>query len=575
MKICKVVIHNLRSIKHQEFYLNDYSLLIGENNAGKSNVMRALKIFYESDKYTEAIDFPKFRTDDQDSWIEVEYKTDAEEQAGLKDVYKSSDNILKVRKILLSKSQKDLVKSNQSNIYAYEGGSLSNNLFYGAKNISQSKLGNVIFIPELSKIDDSMKMSGPSPLRNMLNFVVKKVMAKSKSYTELNSAFQTFNNNFKTESIDGFSINDIVKEINHEMDGWNINFGIDINAVQAEDIIKSLVSHYVEDGNLENQKVNIDSFGQGLQRHLIYTLLRISANYEDIKESEKKDFSPDFCLILFEEPEAFLHPTQQAFLNSSLIQLSTNPNQQVLITTHSPVFVCKNIENISDMIVVKRDIETKLFQINKNDLNNLFDANTGLYKLFTDVYNDPATQTQIKDKIKKSGLANGNDDSNFKLEEETFKYALWIDGERASAFFSKHIIITEGASEKVFIDFLMKTKWIDLFSRHIYILDAMGKYNIHRYMNLFGKLGIKHSIIIDSDADADIHSYINSFLNDNKNEYTSRIYCFQKDLEDFFNIKAPSRKDLKPLNIMKKYSSGEILGNKIDELYDIIISLVK
>ena len=347
MEIKQIEIHNFRSIKSASFNLNDYSLLIGENNSGKSNVFRALRIFYENNlKYDEKSDFPKFDTDDNESWIEIEYFTNANEQETLKDEYKSDDNILKVKKILKTQN-KDfnvLVKANQSNIFAYEKGELSKNYFYGAKNISQSKLGTVVFIPEISKIDDNLKMGGPSPLREMINFVIKKVLTKSESFNKLNLSFETFNNEFKSEAKDDFSIEELENDINKEMKSWDINFGLNINPIKLTDIVKNLVSHYIQDGSLGNKTVSIDSFGQGLQRHLIYTLLKLSVKYvENSKNETKKEFDPDYTLILFEEPEAFLHPSQQENLNINLQILSKEKNQQILITSHSPIFVSKNI----------------------------------------------------------------------------------------------------------------------------------------------------------------------------------------------------------------------------------------
>jgi len=47
MKIKSVKIHNFRSIKDAEFGLNDYSVLVGANNSGKTNILTALRIFYE------------------------------------------------------------------------------------------------------------------------------------------------------------------------------------------------------------------------------------------------------------------------------------------------------------------------------------------------------------------------------------------------------------------------------------------------------------------------------------------------------------------------------------------------
>lgn len=154
MKIENITIHNFRSISDQSLSLQNYSLLIGPNNAGKTNIIDALRIFYENDlKYSQSRDFPKFPDiADNESWIEIEYKLDDEDYNDLRDEYKQSNSTLKVRKYL--QSDADRVKSNQSNIYAYEKNGLSDNLFYGAKNISEAKLGNVIYIPEVSKIDE-------------------------------------------------------------------------------------------------------------------------------------------------------------------------------------------------------------------------------------------------------------------------------------------------------------------------------------------------------------------------------------------------------------------------------------
>jgi len=575
MKIKKITIHNFRSILHQELNLNDYSLLIGENNAGKSNIFRAIRVFYEDEKFNASTDFPKIGTTDKESWIEIEYITNQTEQEGLKDEYKSKDNILRVRKILHSTADKDLVKSTQSNIYAYENGQLSKNLFYGAKNISQSKLGSVIFIPELSKVDETLKLSGPSPLRSMINFVVKKAVENSDSYAELNEAFSAFNEKFRKESSDGFSIHTLTENINAEMSDWNVRVGIDINSLKSEELVKSLVSHYVEDGNLDNQRVNIDSFGQGLQRHLVYSLIKLSAEYAETKQALKKEFAPNFNLILFEEPEAFLHPTQQQKMNLNLEKLSSNDDTQLLITTHSPIFVSQNIDKLTSLIRVRRESDTKLFQLNKPVMDNLFDSNTGLYQLCKATLEDPSSSDAIKNEIKKSKLASVNDDLEIKIQEESFRYSLWIDSERSSSFFSKCVIICEGASEKVFLDLLIKTEWADLSNKNIYFIDVMGKFNIHRFMNLFGKLGISHSILLDSDNDRNVHELINNFIENSKNSFTKNIHWFDSDLEGFLGIETPGRKDLKPLNIMSKYHNKEIDPEKIKALKQIITDLIQ
>lgn len=576
MNLHKVTIHNFRSIQNTSFDLQKYSLLIGENNAGKSNIITALRIFYENDvKFDLKIDIPKNGDFDGESWIELEYKTTTDEQDSLKDEYKSTDNILKVRRYYKSKDA-ELVKTGQSNIYAYEGGQLSKNLFYGAKNISQAKLGNILFIPELSKSDDTLKMSGPSPLRNMIDFVMQKVIKTSKTYNVLTESFEKFNKEFKQESSeDGFSIKELTDEINSNVKDWGILFGLDINQITPDNIIKNLVSHYIEDSQLNNERISINCFGQGLQRHLIYTLIRVGAKYSEKKIQKKKEFSPDFTLILFEEPETFLHPTQQEFLNIDLYNLSKEDTQQIICCTHSSIFVSKNIERIPSLLrVQKQSGITSVYQITDDELSDLFNQNNSLYKTFADKLTDPTVDDGIKSAITKGKLAQDASDEEQILFEESLKYFLWIDSERANSFFAKHVIICEGATEKVLFDKLINNEWVDLKTKHLYFLDAMGKFNIHRYMNLFGQLGINHSVIFDKDNDTAIQGIVNNYLSSKKNTFTKNMYSFDEDIEKYLEIAKPNENRLKPLNILSHLTKGEIKESKLDALKQVLINLI-
>lgn len=491
MKIKSITIHNFRSIKDATFNLNDYSLLIGANNSGKTNVIDALRIFYE--KKFDKEDIPKFKTDDEEIWIEIKFHLTDDEFENLKDEYKQDNNTLKVRKYLKS-SQSDRVKSNQSNIYGYEEGNLSNNLFYGAKNISEAKLGDVVYIPEVAKVDEYTKLSGPSAFRDSLNFVVKKVVKNSPSFESLSKSFSDFNERFKTEaSKDGISIQSLIDDVNKEIKDWDVSFGLDINEITPEEIIKNLVSHYLEEKHL-NERLDISSFGQGLQRHLIYTLIKLSTKYKEIPvKKEKKEFSPELTLILFEEPEAFLHPAQQEILNLSLDEIASAENQQVLISTHSPHFVSKNVDDIPSLLkLTKKGAETLIYQIDRNTLQDILKEN----KELKEILRDQATEKDI--------------------ELESIRYCLWLDPDRCCSFFADVVLICEGLSEKALIDCLVKEKKLNFKNRRVYILNAAGKYDIHRYMNLFEKLGIKHSVLFDGDTNNDKHKKINEFIEKKK-----------------------------------------------------------
>lgn len=575
MRIKSIKIHNFRSIKEAKFDPHDYTVLVGANNAGKSNILAALRIFYENGiKFNENSDLPQFQRGDDESWIEIEYLLTNEEFGNLKDEYRNPSNILKVRKYLKSED-KNKVKANQSNIYAYEKDVLSENLFYGAKNISEAKLGSVVYIPEVTTTAETMKLTGDSPLRDVITFTMKKVVKTSESFENLNKAFENLDDKFKVEeSKDGFSLSKLKREINDSLEQWDVEFDLAINPARPEDIIRNLVSYCTKDKKL-GKEIDVKYMGQGLQRHLIYTLIKLSSQYTERKIYEKKEFSPEFTLILFEEPEAFLHPGQQESLNAGLRSLSCEEGQQVVVATHSPIFVSKNIEDIAALIKLRREENgiTQVFQVSENTQMTLIQQNNELAQLLQAKLSDPSVAESTKNKIREML---GETDDDTRMEEEAIRYLLWLNPERCSAFFADIVLICEGATEKVFIDYLIENKWNKLREKKIYILDAMGKFNIHRYMNLFKELGICHSILADEDENQNVHGFINQFISEQKNPYTKSVDFFHKDMETFLGISSPpnTRRDKKPLNVIWHYSKGKISGDKIDALKDKVESLL-
>jgi predicted ATP-dependent endonuclease of OLD family len=574
MKIQKITIHNFRSIIHQTIDCKDFTLLVGENNSGKTNLISVLRAFYEVDsyKYDDKTDFPKLaKTTDNDSWVQIEFLTTDEEQITLKEEYQRNDSILIVRKYF--KSKEFYNKDNSNIFYVYEDGRLSENNFYGAKNISQAKLGKVIYIPEVAKTDDTFKLSGPSPLRQVISFVFKKVLEKSEPFSELSKSFEKFNSDFKKEeSSEGLSMDSLKNDINEELRTWQFSFGFDINPIKSDIIIKNLIEHFLEDDNLQigKKRVDMKNIGQGLQRHLIYTMIKLAAKYEDDKKTgEKKEFYPDFTLILFEEPEAFLHPSQQELMNIGLKQIANDYNQQVFCTSHSSVFVSRNMKNVSEVKRIKKvSGESIIYQVDDKTLAEIYTDNVEINEYFQKQI-DAGIPDEDEKELKK--LINDKDDET-KLIEEAIKYSIWLDSERSSMFFSKHVLICEGASEKALIDYLMNTKWLELKEKHIYCLDSLGKYNIHRYINLLNRFGLSFSILMDFDEDKKQHKYINQFIKDK----TDKVYGFEKDLETFLGITPvpSSRNDLKPLNVLKSYDDGIIDQIKISELNAIILGLI-
>ena len=264
MKIIRIRIHNYRSIIDAEIEAHDYLMFVGANNSGKSNVINALRTFYEDTKWT-TDDFPKTGTKDEDSWIELIFKLTVDEWSGIADKYK--ENVTDQQITLRRYFKGDKVKAKQSNIYAIVNEDEDSDLFYGAKNVSTAKCGNVVYIPALTTPGEQMKTTGPSPLRNMLNFMLKKVVSKSKAYEELGTAFQNLNSEAKQEN--GF-LSEIAKPINAALNQWDVKIDLSVNPISPEDISKSLVKYAFVDMMLGEAAFNLDRFGHGFQRSVIY-----------------------------------------------------------------------------------------------------------------------------------------------------------------------------------------------------------------------------------------------------------------------------------------------------------------
>ena len=137
------------------------------------------------------------------------------------------------------------------------------------------------------------------------------------------------------------SIDDFVESVNKkfkEMCGkgaYGLVLGQDIN---KEEMIKSIVSSIVTDQqDGKGEPIKLGDIGQGYQRMLIASLLQVYA--------DKQRGANQNILILFEEPELFLHPKLKRSVNASLKRIASLDNHQVIISTHDPYFLWSNMSD--------------------------------------------------------------------------------------------------------------------------------------------------------------------------------------------------------------------------------------
>jgi len=542
VKLVHVTIHNFRGIHDASVSLYDYNLLVGPNNAGKSSIIDAIRVFYEKDrfKFKPDRDVPFIAGADQECWVELVFALTDAEDSSLADDYRQQDKTVRVRKWLKSGD-----KHKDGSIFCYKAdGSLSDDPFYGAKNVGSGKFGDIIFIPAVSKVDEHTKMSGPSALRDLLTNVLEAVVASSPSYNKFSAEFEAFAQGVKTETTgDGRSLAGLESDLSTLLESWGTTFQLEMKAPSIADIIKTLLSYQCVD-KAHGRALAADQFGSGFQRHFIYSLIQIGAKYVGKKPSKKtKDFTPSMNLILFEEPEAFLHPPQQEILAQSLATLACNLDQQVICSTHSSHFVSRNADHIPAIARVKRiNGRVSVNQIDKKVWDEIVDANQVMNKI-------AAKWPKLAKKLEADDL---------KPEMEAVKYFLWLNPDRCGMFFANHVLIVEGPSEQAFINKLLGDGAIKRPADGLYVLDSIGKFNMHRFMNLLTRLGIPHAVMYDDDNNKDEHADVNQLIQDSKTASTLAIVPVTGDLETLLNVPKPKSGHRKPQHLLYLYETGQI-----------------
>jgi predicted ATP-dependent endonuclease of OLD family len=379
-------------------------------------------------------------------------------------------------------------------------------------------------------------------------------MSESSAYRGLKNSFEQFEGSIKTEQTDeGYSLESIEKDITEEIAQWGTSFRLTVNPIGLDDLVKNLIGHEIQDGAL-GQAQPTSSYGQGFQRSLIFTLIRVAAKYSTPKpKSKKKDFSPILTWLLFEEPEAFLHPSQIDTLNADLRKLAADDCAQVLLTTHNPQFVSKKIEDLPGLARMRRvDGKTHVGQISPVDLTAILAQN----------------QAEIL-AWQAAGIPVKADDLT--VDMESVKYILWLDPRRCGAFFAERVLLVEGPTEVALINYMLDQGILARPKGSFFVLDTVGKYNMHRFMNLLGKLGINHSVLHDSDKGK--LQVVDQTIQNSKNIFTIAIDTFTDDLEAYLGIHETD-KHRKPQHVMYQVVQGTIAASKMQNLVTKIAKLL-
>ncbi len=348
MQLYQIHIENYRSIENITFALNKCNILVGKNNSGKSNVLKAIDLvlgerypkltkndfFNQDETKTIKIDlyFNNFSDTEIDSIkSEIKYNVNVERVVYSPEQIKSELSTKKEIKIEIEITSENLSKK------IFFG-----NIYYKYfSNELKNAIVNTVYVPSLRDHNQILKITEYSFLTKLLSKIYEKadLVKKEELKDILKNATSKCKEIFEDYEI---KLDNISKSI-IEHDGLRFS----MLPSDYKEIYKKL-NILLNDG-IETE---LDFKGSGIQSIIIISLFKL---YADLKIGS--------ALLLIEEPESFLHPQANRHMANILSQICKEDNIQLIVTTHSPNYLYGL--DLKDVILLnKADGKTEINQIN-------------------------------------------------------------------------------------------------------------------------------------------------------------------------------------------------------------------
>jgi len=457
MKLQKLIISNFRGLKGSEniidFSKSNIIFLIGQNNVGKSTYLRAYEFFVNPKQTATKEDFYNY---DSSNIIEIEgiflkEETDDElddfvgsgrnREPNWVDKWVNAEGFVRIRKTWSSigdKFAKETFSPNDNQWVANGFGGMDS-LFtkYSPEPIAINAMETEETLTE--KVNKLMQDRYLKNLRESYNELYQRTMDDIK---ELQQQISNSDNIVQLNE----KLNSHFKETFSKLT-LKIQADKDEN-IKLEDAFKKNHTISVAKDNA-NRPESFLHYGHGVIRQALFNFITF---LKDNASGNRKEY-----LILFEEPELFLHPHITFKLRECLYKLAENSPYQILCATHSPMMIDLSKPHSSLIRVVKDDEET-----------------TRTYQIFEDVY---AGSKEKKERVQMINRFNPH---------------------ICEAFYADNVILVEGDTETIVYRDLLKRFFPN---EEIFVLNTGSKNNMPFFQEILTEFRIRHCVIHDADTE--------------------------------------------------------------------------
>jgi putative ATP-dependent endonuclease of OLD family len=200
----------------------------------------------------------------------------------------------------------------------------------------------------------------------------------------------------------------------------------------------------------------LDQQGAGLRRTFLWTALGSLADLGRVKHGKKALARETQRVLLIEEPESFLHPPMIRAAREALYSLAELPEWQVVVCTHSPVFI--------------------------------------------DVAKPHTTIVRVARGTTQPSSIFATDRAGFSAPERArLKMIRSCQPTVNEFFFADHVWLVEGETEHAALRVLLDQYHSDE-ATNIAVVNCMGKGNLPMFAKILNQFGSPYTVIHDSDA---------------------------------------------------------------------------
>jgi len=455
-RLHKMTIQNFRCIKAPvTIDLDDIVVLVGPNNVGKSSILRAYEVVMNEGSNEGKLtidDFPN-RAIDPSALPEIELETVVYDEPGDEWIREhNGEKFVRERWIWDAPAAEPKRQG-----FDVSQGCWSDKRPYGAANVANSrrpkpyKLSAFVTPEETSKqIAELLLQAAKDKFKN-LQKGTQSEDADGDSFKELLKRVKELQDKLietSAEQIDAVekTLTGLISEIfpNHE---------VKFDTTMEEDLEKTVSLFKGTPSLLMGPKggfqSKLENQGSGAQRTLMWSALRMLADYSASSGRPR--------VLLLDEPEICLHPGLVREACRTLYDLPQGGKWQVMLTTHSPVFIDFSRNNTT---IVRVELE-----------NNTVKGTT--------VFRPERLQLSDDDK-------------------ELLKLLNCCDPYVAEFFFGGNVIVVEGDTEYSALRYVI-SKHPERY-RNLHVIRARGKATIVALIKILNQFGSSYAVLHDSDT---------------------------------------------------------------------------